>query len=174
VPKKQPVVLTETQRQQLRQLVASGTAPARTLTHARLLLKADESEGGPAWSNAAIAEALEISVPTISRVRQRFGGAGLEAALHRKPPERQWERKLDGAQEAHLLALVCGPAPEGHGRWSLRLLADKMVELGHGDELSYETVRRVLKRGNSSPGGGSNGASPQKEAESLLPGWKTC
>jgi transposase len=148
VPKKYPVTLSKAQREALQQLIGSGTAPARTLTHARILLKADEAEGGPAWSNAAIAQALETSEPTIGRVRKRFAEAGLDAALHRKPPERQWERKLDGAQEAHLIALSCSEPPEGRDRWSLRLLAEKMVQLGQVEEVSYETVRRVLKRGN--------------------------
>jgi transposase len=148
VPQKYQVILTSEERETLQELIASGTAPARTLTHARLLLKADEAAGRPVWSNAAIAEMLEISEPTVSRVRKRFVEAGLAAALHRKPPHRQWERKLDGAQEAHLIALACSAAPPGRERWSLRLLAERMVQLGHVEEVSYETIRRVLKRGN--------------------------
>ena len=150
--KKCQVLLTPEQRGTLQQLIASGTAPARTLTHARILLKADESDGQPVWSNDAIATMLEVSVPTISRVRRRFVEAGLEAALHRKQPEREWERALDGAQEAQLIALACSAAPDGRDRWTLRLLAEKMVTLGHVEALSHETVRRVLKRGSSSLG----------------------
>ena len=150
--KKYRVTLTPEERETLHALIASGTAPARTLTHARILLKADESEGQPAWSNAAIAAMLESSEPTISRVRKRFTEAGLDAALHRKHPDRHWERKLDGAQEAHLIALSCSPAPEGRERWSLRLLAEKMVQLGQVEEVSYETIRRTLKKGRSSLG----------------------
>ena len=150
--KKYRITLTPEERATLHALIASGTAPARTLTHARILLKADESEGQPSWSNAAIAEMLESSEPTISRVRKRFTEAGLEAALHRKHPDRHWERKLDGAQEAHLIALSCSPAPEGRERWSLRLLAEKLVQLGHVEEVSYETIRRTLKRGSLSLG----------------------
>jgi transposase len=152
VPTKYRVTLSPEERETLESLIASGIAPARTLTHARILLKADESEGRPVWRNAAIAEMLEITEPTISRVRKRFREAGLEAALHRKHPERRWERKLDGAQEAHLIALACSEAPEGRDRWSLRLLAEKMVELGHVEEVSYETIRRTLKRGGSNLG----------------------
>ena len=152
MPKKYRVTLAPAEREQLQELIASGVAPARTLTHARILLKADEAEGRPVWSNADIAEMLEVSEPTISRVRKRFAEAGWEAALHRKPAARQWERKLDGAQEAHLIALSCSAAPEGRERWSLRLLAEQMVQLGHVEEVSYETIRRTLKRGSSNPG----------------------
>lgn len=150
--KKYAVLLTPAQRELLEKLISSGTAPARTLTHARILLKADESEGRPVWSNAAIAEMVEVTEPTVTRIRKRFCAAGLDAALHRKHPERQWERKLDGAQEAHLIALACSEAPTGRDTWTLRLLAEKMVALGHVDSLSYETVRRTLKKGNSSLG----------------------
>lgn len=149
---KYAVTLTAEQRTQLQQLLAQGTAPARTLTHARVLLKADEGEGGPAWTNAAISVALEISDLTVTRVRKRFVEAGLGGALHRKVQARRKAPKLDGAQEAHLIALACSEAPEGRSRWSLRLLAGRLVALGQVDEVSHETVRQVLKRGNSSPG----------------------
>jgi homeodomain-containing protein len=152
VAQKYRVILTEEQRAALHQLIASGTAPARSLTHARILLKADESEAGPAWTNRAIVEALEVDELTISRVRRRFVQQGWEAAVQRKAPERQWERKLDGAQEAHLIALACSAPPDGRDRWSMRLLAARFVELGHVEDLSHETVRQVLKRGRSSPG----------------------
>ena len=146
------VTLTADQRTQLQQRVAKGSAPARTLTHARILLKADEASGGPAWTNAAIAQALEISELTVTRLRKRFVDGGLEAALHRKVQAQRKERKLAGAKEAHLIALACSEAPEGRDRWSLRLLAGKLVELGQVDEVSHETVRQTLKRGRSSPG----------------------
>jgi hypothetical protein len=149
---KYTVTLTADQRTQLQRLLTHGTAPARTLTHARVLLKADEAEGGPAWTNAAIAAALEISDLTVTRVRRRFVQAGLESALHRKVQAQRKARKLDGVQEAHLIALACSEAPEGRSRWSLRLLAGKLVALGRVDEVSHETVRQVLKRGNSSRG----------------------
>jgi transposase len=146
------VTLTPDQRRQLQQLIAGGTAAARTLTHARILLKADEAAGGPAWTNAAIIEALEITDLTVTRIRKRFVEGGLDAALHRKVQAKRKSRKLDGAQEAHLIALACSQAPGGRDRWSLRLLAGKLVELGHVDEVSHETVRQVLQRGRSSPG----------------------
>jgi hypothetical protein len=152
VRKKYQVSLTPEQRSQLQQLIGQGTAAARTLTHARILLKADEGEGGPAWTNAAITQALETSELTVTRIRRRFVEGGLEAALHRKAQAKRKARKLDGQQEAHLIALACSTAPEGHDRWSLRLLAGKLVELGHVDEVSHETVRQVLQRGRSSRG----------------------
>jgi len=150
--KKYRVVLTTEQRHQLSQLIAAGTVSARTLTHARVLLKADESPEGPAWTNARIGEALEVSEPTIWRLRKRFVEQGFEAALQRKEQARRKARKLDGAQEAHLIALACSQSPEGRERWSLRLLAERFVELGHVDEVSHETVRQVLKRGSSNRG----------------------
>jgi hypothetical protein len=125
--------LTPEERETLQALIANGTSPARTLTHARILLKAD-SERRPAWSNAALAEKLEVSEPTISRVRKRFAEGGLEAALHRKHPDRQWECRLDGAQEAHLIALSCSEPPEGRERWRMRLLAEAMAHAPAGRE----------------------------------------
>ena len=149
---KYQVILTAEQRTELQQVLAKGSTPTRTLTHARVLLKADEAEGGPAWTNGAIAQALEISELTVTRTRKRFVDGGLEAALHRKVQAKRKERKLDGTQEAHLIALACSAAPEGRSRWSLRLLAGKLVEMGQVEEVSHETVRQVLKRGRSSPG----------------------
>jgi transposase len=151
-PKKYPVVLTGEQRQHLKSLLAAGAAPARKLMHARILLKADQGPGGPAWIDAAIAEATEVSQPTISRVRKQFVEAGLEAALNRRAPRREYPRKLDGEQEARLVALACGAPPTGRARWSLRLLADKLVELEVVEAVSYQTVGRLLKKTSSSPG----------------------
>jgi len=141
---KHAVVLSDEQRAQLRTLVGRGVAPARRLTHARILLKADQGEGGAAWSDAAIAGALEVHPSTVARVRQQFVAEGLEAALDRRAPRREYARKLDGAQEAHLVAVACGTPPEGHTRWSLRLLADELVRLEVIDTVSHETVRRTL------------------------------
>ena len=146
------VLLTEAERDQLRRLIAAGTAPARKLAHARVLLHADKGPGGPGWTDAAIVEAVQISQPTISRIRQQFVEAGLEAALNRRAPRREYTRKLDGAQEARLIALACSEPPAGQARWSLRLLADRLVELEVVEAISHQTIRRVLKKMNSSPG----------------------
>ncbi len=155
--KKSVVRLSESERDQLQRLIGAGTAPARMLMHARILLQADQGPGGPGWVDEAIAAAVEVSQPSISRVRQRYVEAGLEAALNRHAPRREYVRKLDGAQEARLIALACSPPPAGQARWSLRLLADKLVELEAVAELSYQTVRRVIKKTNSSPGSASSG-----------------
>ena len=144
------VRLSDEERSELEKLISSGSSPARKLNHARILLKADAD--GPNWSNEKIEEALDIIKSTIDRVRATFVEFGLEVALNRKRPYKTLPRKLDGTQEAHLLALTCSPAPEGSDRWTLRLLADKMVELEHVDSLSYETVRRTLKKTKSNPG----------------------
>jgi transposase len=148
--KKYPVILSKTERVELKRLIAAGTAPARKLTHARILLKADESPEGPGWVDEQVADAVETSQPTVARVRKQYFEEGLEAALNRRPPNREYHRKLDGEQEAHLLALACSKPPEGQARWSLRLLADKLVELEIVEEVSYQTVRRTLKKTPSS------------------------
>jgi len=141
--------LSDTEREQLKSLIAAGTAPARKLTHARILLKADQGSEGPGWVDEQVADAVEMSQPTVSRVRKHYFEEGLEAALlSRRPPNREYHRKLDGKQEARLIALACSEPPEGQARWSLRLLADKMVELDIVDDLSYQTVRRTLKKTN--------------------------
>jgi transposase len=140
------VTLTEEERQMLREMVSRGKAAARKLMHARILLKADEAEGGPAWGDAEIAEGLDVGMATVGRVRQQFVEEGFQAALERRRPRREYVRKLDGDAEARLIATACSPAPEGRSRWTLRLLADRMVALEVVDELSYQTVRRVLKK----------------------------
>ena len=146
--KKYPVILSDTEREQLKNLIAAGTVPARKLTHARILLKADQGSEGPGWVDEQVADAVEVSQPTVSRVRKQYVEEGLEAALNRRPPNRHYHRKLDGQQEARLIALACSEPPEGQARWSLRLLAERMVELEVVDDLSYQTVRRTLKKTN--------------------------
>jgi len=147
--KRYVVELSPQQRERCSELVRSGTAPARTLMHARVLLKTDSGPEGPGWTDAAIAEALEISTQTVAQVRQCFVTEGLEAALsHYRGPNREYPHRLDGRQEAHLLALACSAPPEGRQRWSLRLLADKMVQLEYVDSLSPMTVSRTLKKGH--------------------------
>jgi transposase len=150
--KRYRVTLEAEERERLRRLISSGKGAARRLTHARILLQADEAEGGPAWADRAIAEALSVSVPTVERVRQRFVEGGLEAALNPRPSRRLYRRKLDGAGEAHLVALTCSVPPDGHERWTLRLLAGRLVALGHVASLSHETVREALKKTSSSRG----------------------
>jgi transposase len=146
------VTLTSEERAALRDLISSGKAAARKLSHARILLKADIGEGRPDWNDAAISHALDVGTATVERVRKRFVEEGLEAALGRRSPRREYERKLDGDGEAHLIALACSESPEGCARWTLRLLAERMVALEYIDELSYQTVRRVLKKTNLSLG----------------------
>lgn len=151
------IVLTEEQRAALRGLVGSGTAPARMLTRARILLKADHGEGGPGWSDAAIAGALEVNPSTVLRVRRQFVAEGLTATLERKRPDRLYERALDGKQEAQLIALACAETPDGADRWSLRLLAEELVRLEVVETISHETVRQTLKKTTSSRGSSSSG-----------------
>jgi hypothetical protein len=146
------VVLTEAQRADLRGLVGSGVAPARMLTRARILLKADHGEGGPGWADRAIAGALDVDPSTVLRVRRQFATEGLTATLERKRPDRVYERALDGEQEAHLIAVTCSEPPEGQARWSLRLLADELVRLEVVETISHETVRQTLKKTSSSRG----------------------
>ena len=146
------VFLTDEQRARLRTLVGAGAAPARMLTRARILLKADHGEGGPGWSDAAIAGALDVNPSTVLRVRRQFAAEGLGPTLERKRPDRVYERRLDGRQEAHLVALACSAPPEGQARWSLRLLAGELVRLEVAEAVSHETVRRVLKKTRSSRG----------------------
>jgi len=140
------VVLTEDQRPELRGFVGSGTAPARMLTRARILIEADHGEGGPGWSAAAVAGALDVNPSTVQRVRRRFVANGLTATLERKRPDRIYDRTLDGDQEARLVALACSASPEGVDRWSLGLLADELVQLEVVETISHETVRRTLKK----------------------------
>jgi len=149
MPKKYVVHLTDEQRQQLESLVRRGRAHARKLAYARILLKTD-ADGPDRWTDERIAEALEVSTATVARERRRFSQNGLEVALMPKKPGRPRRRVLDGRAEAHLLALSCSDPPEGRERWSMRLLADRMVELGHVGALSHETVRRTLKKTASS------------------------
>src|SRR5438132_302925 len=127
--KKYKVTLTAEERNSLQELIAAGKAAAKKLTHARILLKADAAPGGPAWTDARIAEALEVHVTTVEHLRERFVEQGLDAALGRKKQDRpSRERKLDGKAEARLIALACSEPPGGRARWTLRLLADRLVE----------------------------------------------
>lgn len=146
------VDLTTDEREQLLQLIGRGKQPARKLTRARILLKADER-----LTDEQIAEVLHAGSATVGRVRQRFVLEGLERALNERPRPGQRPR-LNGKQEAHLIAVACSDAPHGRNRWTLRLLANKAVELGLAESISHETVRKVLKKTNSNRGRKSSGA----------------
>jgi hypothetical protein len=152
VEKKYRVTLTPQERVELERMTRTGKAAATKLTHARILLLADEGPGKPARSDGQIVESLSVSKNTVCRVRERFVEQGFEAALVRKPSARTYARKLDGRGEAHLIALACSDPPAGRSDWTLQLLADRMVAMGQVDALSYETVRQVLKKTSSSRG----------------------
>ncbi len=149
--KKHIVRLTPDQRQLLTDLLGAGQAPARKLAHARILLKADQGPDGPGWTDAAIATAVEVSRPTVERVRKLFGTQGLELALNRRPPRRAYHRKLDGRQEAQLIVLACSAPVAGHARWTLKLLADRLVALEVVHHIAPETVRQVLRTNELKP-----------------------
>lgn len=144
--KKYVVTLTGEEREQLLALISSGTTRARTIIHARILMKVDEG-----WQDEKICRALDTSIPTVERVRKRFVFEGLEAALKPHRPRRIYARKLDGEQEARMIALACSSPPEGYARWSLRLLADRVVQLKIIDSISHETVRHLLEDNELKP-----------------------
>ena len=143
--KRYAVRLLPAERTVLGDLLAAGTAPARTLAHARILLKADQGPDGPAWADARIAEAVETSPATVARVRRRWAEGGLDDALHRRPTGPR-TRRLDGAQEARLIAVACSTPPTGHARWTLRLLADRLVELGVVEGIPPPSHRSTRRR----------------------------
>jgi hypothetical protein len=150
--KRYRVTLTEDERRGLQSMVSAGKAAARKLVRARILLLADQAEGGPAKLDPEIAGALGCGRATIGRARQQFVEEGIEGALNPKPTTRIYERRLDGKAEAHLVALACGAPPEGRARWTLRLLADRMVGLGYVESVCHEAVRQTLKKMNLSLG----------------------
>jgi transposase len=150
--KRYRVTLTQEEREGLQKLVSVGKGAARKLARARMLLLADQSEGGPSRADPEIVKALNCGRATVERVRKLFVEEGLEATLQPKPTTRNYERKLDGKAEAHLIALACGAPPNGRARWTLRLLGDRMVDLGHLESVAHETVRRTLKKTNLSLG----------------------
>ena len=150
--KKYCVALTADERTRLEEITRTGATAAATQRHARILLKADTAADGPAWSDTRIAEAIEVSAPTVERARRRYATQGLDAALQRQKAVRTRRRKLAGAQEAHLIAVTCSDPPEGQERWTLALIADRLVELGVVDTIARETVRTTLKKTSSSRG----------------------
>ena len=145
--KKYRVTLSADERRRLEELLSRGKADVRKLKHAQVLLKVDEGADGPGWTDDQVAEAVGVGTATIERLRRRFIEDGFEAAIaHYKGPDRVYRTRLDGVQEAHLITLACSEPPEGRGRWTLKLLADRLVALGHVDTVSIETVRKTLKK----------------------------
>lgn len=141
------VRLENDEREQLNKLIRNGKVAAYKRKHAQILLKANIGEDGPGWPDRQIAESFDVSIRMIERIRKRLCEQGFDAAIDRAKGSGK-QRKTDGAQEAHLVALVCGDPPEGRSRWTLRLLADQFIELGHIDSISHETVRQLLKKRN--------------------------
>ena len=148
--KKYRVTLTAEEREALQALLAKGKASARKLAHARVLLLVDETEAAPIYTDEETAAALNLSVRTVERVRERFVEQGLGAALLPAPSQRVYARTFDGTNEARLLALACSTPPEGKARWTLRLLAQQLVELQVLDTVSRECVQQRLKKTRSS------------------------
>lgn len=152
---KYTVTLTAEEAEQLQALVVKGKHAAAKVVNALILLNCDETQArGRRRSSQEIAEVLQVSPRKIDRIKRRFVEEGLEVALNGVPSQREYEHKIDGEVEAHLIALSCSAPPSGHARWTLRLLADRAVELDLVEALSHETVRRVLKKTNSSRGAG--------------------
>ncbi len=146
--KKYTVRLTMPQREFVTDLIHARVAATRVQVRARILLKADQSEHGPGWTDQQISDALEVGHATVERTRKQLVEGGLQAALFPQKARRSRRRKLDGEQEAHLIAVCCSAAPKGRKRWSLRMLADRLVELDIVEQISHETVRAVLKKIN--------------------------
>lgn len=156
--KKYKVTLTQQEREDLEAISSKGKHAAQTVLNALILLACDEGAYQKERSiNQTISQVLNVSMKTIDRVKKRFVEEGLDAVLTRKPANRSMPKKADGDFEAHLIALSCSEPPEGYHRWSLRLLADKVVELNYVDQISHETVRQVLKKTSSSPGNRKEG-----------------
>jgi len=145
--KKYLINLSQEERDTLTKIIASGRGPARMFTRARILLKADQGNQGPHWSDEQISAALDVTVQTIERIRKQFVEEGFDAVLSRHPYiQKISRRKIDGNIEAHLIALSCSEPPAGHVRWTLQLLADKIVELGYVESISHEAIRQTLKK----------------------------
>jgi transposase len=157
MPQQPAVTLAEEDRRTLETFVHRGKANARTLTRARILLKSADG-----WSAAELAEAFDVCEATVTNVRRRFAQGGLEAVLHEKVQQHR-RSALSGLQTAHLIAVTCSPAPDGHDHWTVRLLAQKAVELGFVTSISPNTIHELLKKTNSNPGNTNTGAYPQSE-----------
>jgi hypothetical protein len=169
---KSVVRLSVDQRQALGRLIHTGTHPAHTLTRAGILLQA-AADGPDAWPDERIAGALEVCRMTVMGARQQFLAEGLDAAPHKKKPTGRQDRRLDGGQEARLVALACSAPPEGRGRWTRRLLADKLVELEVVESIAPSTICRTLQKTTSSPGSSSSGSWRRRGAGRSSPRWRT-
>src|SRR5215831_5949796 len=167
MPQQPVVTLTVDERETLEAFVHRGKANVRTLTRARILLKSADG-----WSTAALAEALDVCQATVANVRRRFAQGGLEVVLHDKVQQHR-RSALSGLQTAHLIAIACSPAPDGHDHWTMRLLAGKAVELGFVPSISPNTIHELLKKTTSNPGSTNTGACP-RSAGILSLRWKTC
>ena len=165
------VTLTESERNELQELISKNKANRNTIVNAFILLKADKSCG---WSNKNIANAYDVSTKKVEQVKKRFVEEGYESSLYRKPVTNVHRRKMTGEEEAHLVALCCSEAPEGRATWTLRLLADTMVEGHIVDSLSHETVRQTLKKMKLNPGKRKNGVSRHNKTQPLSAKWKKC
>ena len=163
------VELTEGERNELKELISKNKASRYTIVNAYILLRSDVACG---WLYDEIAQAYDVSTKKVEFVRKRFVEEGMEAALARKPVTNVHRRKITGEEEAHLIALCCSPAPEGHERWTLRMLADKMVELDIVASVSHETIRQTLKKTNFNPGKRKNGVFRQSKMPPLSVTWK--
>ena len=152
------------------EIISKNKAKRSTIVNAYVLLKADRVCG---WTNEAIALAYEVSTKKVEQLKKRFVEEGFDAAVYRKPVTNVHRRKMTGDEEAHLIALFCSQAPEGHERWTLRMLADKMVELDIVDSVSHETIRQTLKKTNLNRGKSKNGVFPQSKMPLLSAKWKT-
>ena len=161
--------LTDTERTALREILSKNKVKRSTIINAYILLKADRSCG---WTNADIAAAYDVSTKKVEQLKKRFVEEGFDAALYRKPVTNTHRRKITGDEEAHLIALCCSQAPEGRERWTLRMLADKMVELDIVDAVSHETIRRTLKKMNLNLGNRKNAVFHQSKMRPLSAKWK--
>lgn len=150
--RKYTIELTDEERKHLEKITSSGIAPARMVKRAHILLTSDSKAAGSPLKYEQICAAFSVTPVTVLNVRKSFVEKGLQATLYRKKPEREYPHALDGEEEAHLIALACSEPPDGRKAWSLRLLRDRFVRLGHVDRISHETIRTALKKTNSSPG----------------------
>lgn len=170
--KKYIVELTSEERKDLLELVSKNKANRAKIVNAYILLKSDKGKDGYGWTDCAIAKAFNVSIRKVERTRQCLVEEGLDSALNRKPASNYKPRKLQGDEEAYLIATCCSKPPEGRARWTLNMLGDKLVEMNYVESISPETVRQTLKKTNLSPGVRKNGVYQQKQMQNLSAKWK--